>query len=380
MWKALLGIPPETHRAGPAPDQPPTTAIRADSPSYVPAVRVEARTLEQIVDAVIWDTTPGRDIRTLPAVTGARRLIASTIDQLQVDTAADWLTNPRRYGSPLDLGDTIQHTVDGMLLHGRAFWWVTWVTGDQSAPTWRIEPLDPGIVDVQRPRYGWPQRRFVVAGQEGPTEEVPAVFAQLERGRPYLLHIPYIVTVERPEGTTPLRESETVLRGLLDTEAHTSELFASGTHIGGMLTTEHDITPGQAKDWQTAWIEARRAKRIPVLGNGLVYRNDVPSARDLQMVEARSFNQSVVWALLGIPMAYMGSSLMGGQSSLSYANAQDNRRQFADNCLRAFTTQMEDAMSRLTPPSQPVKFDYMEWEGRADDGTATTPTDGIPSA
>ena len=60
--------------------------------------------------------------------------------------------------------------------------------------------------------------------------------------------------------------------------------------------------------------------------------------------------------------------MSGGSSSLSYANSQDNDRRFRRNCLEAFTSQIEDALTQLTPPgrgadeSQPVRFDYAGWE------------------
>ena len=341
-------------------------------------------TLEGQADAIMSGSVPW-DVKTLPAVTGARRLIASTIDQLPLVIARDdgkpapaseWLQQPDDYGSSMDRGDLVQFCVDSMILHGKAYLWLT-RTVDRA---WLIEPIDTKMVTAARVPGPVVRLGFSVSGW-GDVQLAPRRVTDTPGSGPYLVHIPYVVTVDHPEGTTPLVESAPMLRGLIDTERHTSELFASGTHVGGILSTEFDITTEQAKAWQDAWIVARQTGRIPVLGNGLTYRNDFPNARDLQMVEARSFNQSVVWALLGIPQAYMGSSLMGGQSSLSYANAQDNRRQFADNCLRAFTTQIEDALSRVLAPERVrARFDYTEWEGRADDGAQNAAPVSVPSA
>ena len=380
-WREFLGLSPRV--AGP------TAAGVSPTPAPVMVAApppVQARALERVIDAVIADQAGAvspADIRALPAVAGAGRLIASTIDQLPLRVGGgpppDWLADPRKFGATLDAGDLVQHTVDSMLHHGAGYLWVTRLN-DGDPPLWLVEPVDPNFVQVQR--VDQPTGRvglsFRVAGE--PVAPVPWTASAVPAGQARLLHVPYVVTVDHPQGTTPLTQAARVLRGTVDTEAHTSEVFASGTHVGGILTTEQDITPAQARDYQALFMEGRRAHRIPVLGNGLTYRNDVPSGRDLQLVEARSFNQSVVWALLGIPMAYMGSSLMGGQSSLSYANAQDNRRQFADNCLRAFTTQVEDALSRLLPRGQSAAFDYTEWEGRADDGTADDAGGGVPPA
>lgn len=342
-----------------------------DAPARAPREGLlQTRDLAQVIDGIIaTGSTAPADIRGLPAVAGARRLIASTIDQIPLrveggDTPL-WLRSPRSYGGQLDQGDLIQHAVDSMILHGRAYWQCRRV-GETS---WQIEALDPQFVQVVRRTDAIVGRTFMVAGTEIP--EVPASMAAWG-DRPYILHIPYIVTVEHPEGTTPLTEAAIALRGYVTTERQAASLVDGGTHVGGVLSTAHDITITQATQWQDAWITARQTGKIPVLGNGLEYHNEAPNSRDLQMVEARQFNQSAVWALLGIPQAYMGSSLMGGQSSLAYANAQDNRRQFGDNCLRAFTTQIQDAITRLLPPGRNeaeetrAVFDYTEWEGRAD--------------
>lgn len=339
---------------------------------------LQTRDLAQIVDGIISEgSVLPQDIRALPAVAGARRLIASTIDQIplkvkigeDVQETPAWLRRPRAYGGQLDQGDLIQHCIDSMILHGRADISATCV-GEGDSPSWRLDALDPNFVQVLQRTDGIVGISTLVAGREMPP--VPPVLSRVKKGSTYVLHIPYIVTAAHPEGTTPLTEAASVLRGFVQTERHAATLFDGGTTTGGVLTTAHDITVTQAKEWQAFWIEARQEKKVPVMGNGLEYRNEVPNAVDLQMVEARSFNQSVIWALLGIPLAYMGSSLMGGQTSLSYSNALDNRRQFGDACLRAFTQQMGDAFSTLLPAgrneaeSTEAFFDYSEWEGRAD--------------
>lgn len=315
------------------------------------------------------------DIRTLPAVAGAVRLIASTIDQLPLTVTRGevprWLARPKAYGAALDQGDLIQYLIDSMVVHGRAFIAATCrAAGDD--PSFRLDAVDPGYVQPLLDVAEGPVRlRFLMQGE--PVELPPAELGSCVKGATYLLHIPYRVSVDRPEGTTPLVEAAHTLRGQVTLERYASELFDNGTHLGGTLRTEADLDPEQAVVWRDSWMEARKQRKVAVLGNGLSYHNELADPNELQLVEARSFNQSVVWAMLGIPQAYMGASLMGGQSSLSYANAQDNRRQFADNCLRAFTTQIEDALSQLLPhgrtPAEDTAalFDYTEWEGRADE-------------
>ena len=62
----------------------------------------------------------------------------------------------------------------------------------------------------------------------------------------------------------------------------------------------------------------------------------------------------------------------GGASSLSYSNSQDNNRLFRVNCLEAFTSQIEDAITPLLrrpgrngAEEQRIRFDYTEWKAAA---------------
>lgn len=348
--------------------------MRADLGLDGPGATLVQRDLVTVMDSIIasGSTTP-HTIRSLPAVAGAIRLISSTIAQLRLEATRGevpaWLRNPRRYGGALDGNDILGHVIDAMTIHGAAYLRATCLTeGEQ--PTFRLDAVDPEYVQVLTRTDGIVGRDFLLAGD--PIPEVPAMLGTCRKGQAYLVHVPFRVSVEHPEGTTPLNEAAATLYGHVTTEKHASFLMDNGTYTGGVLTTTSEITPAQAAVWQEAWIAARKTGKVAVLGNGLEYRNELADAKDLQMVEARSFNQSVVWSLLGIPLAYMGSSMMGGQSSLSYANAQDNRRAFADNCLRAYTVQIEDALSSLLPPGRNrdeevrVFFDYSEWEGRGD--------------
>lgn len=358
-------------------------AIGLDGPG-----ELTTRSLEQVIDGMIaaqGASVPG-DIRALPAVAAAVRLIGSTVAQLPVGVSRgqtpEWLARPRVYGGQLDLNDLLGFLVDSMTLHGRGYLLAT-CTAEGDAPSFRLDALDPDYVQVVHKADGIVGRSFLWAGQ--PLPEVPAMLGTVRKGGRYLVHVPFRVTVDHPEGSTPLTEAAATLRGHLAVERHTSLLFDGGTYVGGVLSTTSDITPAQAEVWQAAWIQARKSGKVAVLGNGLEYRNELADGNELQMVETRSFNQSVVWALLGIPQAYMGSSLMGGQSSLSYSNAQDNRRQFADNCLRGYTQQIEDSLSRLLPngrnPAENIRleFDYDEWEGRGVDGDQATAVGSDPA-
>jgi hypothetical protein len=307
------------------------------------------------------------DVAGLPAIAGAVRLIASTIDQLPLTVTngrvPTWLRRPRSFGSTLDLGDLIQHTVDGMVHRGYGS-----LRCVRVGESWRLDALNPDHVQALVSSGGVVNVSYLLDGQ--PIERVPGSPADAVQGRAYILPIPYIVTGRHPEGTSPIIEAAETLAGHVSTERHASRLFDTGaTHTGGMLTTDGDITAATARRYRDMWTEARRDGHIPVIGGGLKYGNEVPDPGALQLLEARAFNQATAYMLLGIPPAYMGASLVGGQSSLSYQNAQDNKRLFRQSCLEAFTSQLSDGLSTLTGPGRNqdeetrIEFDYTQWEG-----------------
>lgn len=331
-------------------------------------------TVDQIVHAQAYGT--GRPVG-LPAVYGAVRLVASTIAQLPLTVARGdtvlpsptWLRRPRRYGAALELGDLVQMLVAGMALRGVAYLACTRV-GD----SWRLDALHPDQVQTQAAydRVGRLTLTHIVAGRDMPT--VPPTAGDAQDGRTYLLHMPYLTTPDHPAGVGPLQAARLALDGYLDTERHAATLFESGTHSGGRLETDQDISPAVAERYQQRWVDNRKTGLIPVLGSGLRYVNDVLPARDAQWIEARQFNQAQIWLMYGIPPDYMGATMTGGSSSLSYSNAQDNDRRFRRNCLSAFTQQIESSLSLLLPPGRDatedmtVTFDYTGWEaaGAAD--------------
>ena len=342
------------------------------------------RDLAQVMDSMIAaQTQVAYDIRSLPGVAGAVRLLAAHIASLELSndsvySVPAWMAEPRVSGGTMDIGDLLQYIVDSMVFHGKAYVKATCKAAGDS-PSFRLDPLDPNYVQVRTRTDGVAGCEFLVSGK--PMPRVPAQltskFDGVVVGREYLVHIPLRVSVDHPEGTTPLVDAATTLRGHVRTEEHASSLFDNGTYVGGVLTTTHDITPTQAQGWQDAWISARRTGKVAVLGNGLEYRNELADGQTLQMVETRSFNQSVVFMMLGIPQSIMGSSMMGGQTSLSYSNAQDDREQYSRNGLRAIGEQITASLSQLLPRSQKVAFDYSKWETKevtpgGDQGSGTS--------
>lgn len=325
------------------------------------------RDLAQITTGMIaWQESGySTDGLALPPVFAVVRLIASTIDQLDLTvdggSPPGWLRSPRRYGGALDIGDIVQWTVTAMALTGSAFLQCT-----RAGDSWRLDAVHPGSVQTRTSSSGPVTVEHLVGGVVVPP--VPPFQWQWEQGAAYLLHIPYLVTPQYPQGVSPLTACRESLYGYFGVERQASGLLDRGTYSGGRLETDQDITESTATRYQQKWTANRAAGTMPVLGAGLRYVNDLINPRDAQWLESRQFNSQQIAMMFGIPPAYLGMTASGGNSSLSYNNAQDNRALFRQNCLEAFTSQIEDALSMLTPQghnleqAQEVRFDYQKWE------------------
>jgi Phage portal protein len=354
---------------------PVLTAVRAPS---------QARDLAQITDEMIATQESGytRDPLALPAVYASVRLIASTINQLPVEASTGelppWLRNPRRSGSALDLKDLVQFIVASMALQGAAYLRCTRVgavqdkRGKWSGGDWRLDAYLPNLVRaVQEPLTNVVQLNYLIGTGMVGKPPVPAFQTEWANGE-YVLHIPYLVTPEHPEGLSPIAAARQAVTGYTAVERQAATLLDNGTYSGGRLVTEQDITKSTAERFQSTWIENRAKGMLPVLGAGLKYENDLIDPADAQWLESRQYNSQQVAMMFGIPPDYLGMSMSGGSSSLSYANSQDNDRRFRRNCLAAFTQQISDAFSPMFGLGQELVFDYTRWEGEGAPETSGT--------
>ena len=333
--------------------------------------------IAQVMDShIAWatQTSFGMQVDHLPAVVATRRLLAETVTQLDWATTDGplprWLSQPRVAGGTLDWMQLLEWVVDAQIGYGYA----PLVVRRAFGVSWRITPYHPASVQPTASTNGPVGVSWHVGGE--PVPEVPAQASQIVDGRDYLVPIRMRASTARPWGTTPLIDAVPSLQGAATTEHTGAAIFDSGTYQGGILETDQDLSPRVAEAFQSRWVEARKGGKIPVLANGLRYRQEVSSAVDLQLLEARSFNQSQVFMLFGIPPDYMGSSLQGGQSSFSYSNSRQNDQRYIRNAVAPLVGNIADGLSSLLPPGRSdaeavrVTWDTATWETTVEDPSA----------
>lgn len=348
-------------------------AQRAASPEQPRQASITAQIDQRIARQETGWTSDGMAV---PAVFAGVRLIASSIDQLRLTvppgSPSGWLDDPRTMGSVFDQGDLVQWIVTHMALRGRA-----WLLAERTAggESWRLDPLDPDQVHMRTTvgEYGRIGVECYAGGaplpliptyREWRTGAGERQTSWDRAGNRFLVHIPYLIAPGHPEGIGPLQAARTAINGYERVERQAADLLDNGTYSGGRLETDQDITRETAERYQDRWVENRKLGKLPVLGSGLRYVNDILAPADAQWLESRQFNSSQVAQMFGIPPDYLGMALAGNASSLSYSSSRDNDRRFRRNCLEGFTTQIGDALSTLLPGrGARVEWDWSGWEG-----------------
>lgn len=166
-------------------------------------------------------------------------------------------------------------------------------------------------------------------------------------------------------GLGPIQAAQPALRLGLDEQGFAGNWFDTTGEPSGILKSDQALTAADAKQARRAWngLDPETGQplppddnptRIKVLGKGLAYESQLISPKDALWLDAQSFSVLEVARLFGIPTSLMYASLDGG--SMTYQNVQQELTTFATYTLMGYLRPIENALSRLTPAGQRVRF------------------------
>jgi hypothetical protein len=271
----------------------------------------------------------------VPAVKRARDLICGEIGQLPLrmydssGKVVDWslLSQPE---SGIARSVTWTRVVEDLLLSERSWLRVTHV-GWHGKPA-EVRRLTPETVTVQPDyvyypegsAYVWPERAGLIridSPNEGLLSASPAIRACVLLDRATLNHV---------DGTPPI------------------DYFTPAE--GADPAEDEDIV-----EMLDGWQAARRARTTGYVPAALKYNTAGWDPEKLQLVEAREFAITEVARLTGID----AEELSVPQTSRTYFNSQDRRRQRAESVLGPYMTAIEGRLSMddVTPRGHRVAFD-----------------------
>jgi HK97 family phage portal protein len=304
----------------------------------------------------------------LTAVYRAVSLIAGTIAGLPLrslrtapdgsrERVATFLDNPAGPGADRTQYEWVELVMTHLLLHGNAFLQPLY---NGAGAVVGLNPILPSAVAVkpiqteeERANYGGPDgayhKWFEVSLADG--RKVTLTCADLH-------HIPALGT-DGLRGLSPIEVHRQALGTGIAADRAAARLFGSGLLLGGMVSGDDGLSREDAEE-ALAQLKAKMAGAdhagdVAFINAQLKFTPWTIAPADAQFQEGRSYQIEEVCRVFGIPPHKLG--LTEKQTSWGTGVAEQNRG-FARDTLMAWTSRLEQRLSRLLPRPTVAEFDY----------------------
>ena len=280
----------------------------------------------------------------VPALMRCRNLLAGTIGAIPLELykkssneelgSPAWLEQPS-YSQPRSV--TIAWTVDSLLFYGQAFWKVVEVYQEDGRPS-RFEWIANSRVTATLDKDNVFVKSYAVDGTTLPMDGLGSLvtFQSLSDG---ILNT----------GTSTIRAAIDVLKA--------SAISASQPMPTGIIRNNGaDLDPKEVQGLLSAFKTARNNRSTAYLTSTLEYSPVSFSPKDMMYNEAIQNLATEIARLCNVPAIYVSADQ---NSSYTYNNVQDERKQFLQLSLQPFISAIEDRLSMddITARGNVVKFD-----------------------
>ena len=290
-------------------------------------------------------TAVGRDeAMSVPSVARCRNLIACTIGGLPMELYKK--STGEELGKPLWLEQpsisqprsvTVAWTVDSLLFFGVAYWRVTEVYFDDGRPA-RFEWIAPGRVSFTTDANTNFITQYTIDGSPVPMSGLGSL----------------ITFQAQDEGI--LQRGARTLRSAIDLEKAMRVATSTPMPSGVIKNTGADLAPAEVQGILSAWKAAREQRSTAYLTSTLEYQPTSFSPRDMMFVDAIQNTATQIARMMNVPAYYISADM---NNSMTYANVQDERKQFVALSLAPYINAIQDRLSMddITARGNIVKFD-----------------------
>lgn len=290
-------------------------------------------------------TSVGRDqAMSVPAVARCRNLIASTIATMPLHLYKK--STGEELGSPLWLEQpsisqprsvTMAWTVDSLIFYGVAYWRVTEVYFDDGRPA-RFEWIAPGRVSFTTDADSKFITQYSVDGTPVPMSGLGS-----------------LVTFQSQDEGILQRGARTLLAAI-DLEKAMRVATSTPMPSGILKNTGADLDPNEVAGILASWKAAREQRATAYLTSTLDYQATAFSPRDMMFVDAIQNTCTQIARMMNVPAYYISADQ---NTSMTYANVQDERKQFVALSLAPYIHAIQDRLSMddITARGNIVKFD-----------------------
>jgi HK97 family phage portal protein len=290
-------------------------------------------------------TAVGRDeAMSVPSVARCRNLIVGTIAGLPLELYRK--STGEELGSPLWLEQpsvsqprsvTMAWTVDSLIFFGVAYWRVTEVYFDDGRPA-RFEWIAPGRVSYTTDANTNFITQYTVDGSPVPMSGLGSL----------------ITFQAQDEGI--LQRGARTLRSAIDLEKAMRVATSTPMPSGVLKNTGADMAAEEVQAILAAWKSAREQRATAYLTSTLDYQPTSFSPRDMMFVDAIQNTATQIARMMNVPAYYISADM---NNSMTYANVQDERKQFVALSLAPYINAIQDRLSMddITARGNIVKFD-----------------------
>jgi len=280
----------------------------------------------------------------VPALLRCRNLLAGTIGAIPLELyrkstneelgSPAWLEQPS-YSQPRSV--TIAWTVDSLLLYGQAFWRVVEVYNEDGRPS-RFEWIANNRVTATLDSTNTYVKSYAVDGTTLPMDGLGSLvtFQSLSDGI--------------------LNTGASTIRAAIDIQKAASIAASTPMATGYIKNTGADLDPKEVQGLLAAWRQSRNSRSTAYLTSTLEYNPVSFSPKEMMYSEAIFNLATEIARLCNVPAYYVSADQ---NNSMTYANVQDERKQFLTMSLQPFITAIEDRLSMddITARGNVVKFD-----------------------
>ena len=280
----------------------------------------------------------------VPAIQRCRNLSAGTIGALPMELYRKstneeigsplWLEQPS-YSQPRSV--TIAWTVDSLLFYGQAFWKVVEVYAEDGRPS-RFEWIANSRVTATLDRDNVFVKSYAVDGTTLPMDGLGSLITFQSLG----------------DGI--LNTGTSTIRAAIDVQKAAAIAAATPMATGYIKNNGADLDPKEVSGLLNAWKTARNNRSTAYLTSTLEYTPVAFSPKDMMYGEAIQNLATECARLCNVPAIYVSADQ---NSSYTYNNVQDERKQFLQLSLQPFISSIEDRLSMddITARGNVVKFD-----------------------
>jgi HK97 family phage portal protein len=284
------------------------------------------------------------DALSVPALQRCRNLLAGTIGAIPLELhrkstnqeigSPVWLEQPS-YSQPRSV--TIAYTVESLLLYSQAFWKVVEVYQEDGRPS-RFEWIANNRVTITLDSTNTFVRSYAVDGITLPMDGLGSLVT-------FQSLLPGI-----------LNTGIQTIRAAIDVQKAAAIAAATPMASGYIKNTGADLDPKEVQGLLSAWKTARNNRATAYLTSTLEYNAVSFSPKEMMYNEAIQNLATEIARLCNVPAYYVSAEM---NNSMTYANVQDERKQFLLLSLQPFITAIEDRLSMddITARGHVVKFD-----------------------